>query len=170
MNEISPPFRYKGGYLGLLLPTDWFSGLPQTIVIGGYTLVKKEEFHVTIANIGFLTQLLNDGTDAEERFMEAFNMCRREVSLSFGNFKEEFRNAVRDERSSLVVRCTILGLEEIFSAFDKEFEMIFERQPAHVTLYTLQPGKGVGINTEAQMQACLPMKFPELFLCFRHNL
>lgn len=162
MNEVPWPFRYKGGYLGLPLSNTWFEKLPQTITVDGQVLLKKEEFHVTITNIAFLANSINQA-DAENRFIGAFSSCVARNPISFGGFINEFRQAAEDERVSLIIRCDVRGIDEVFNAFDGTFSRTFDRQPTHVTLYTLQSGKGIGINTEAQMQKYRKVEFPELF-------
>ncbi len=54
-------------------------------------------------------------------------------------------------------------MEEFFDALEAAYEVSFPLQPAHITIYTLQPDNGIGIFTEQELEdESFQVKLPEL--------
>jgi len=134
---------YETGYVALHIPK---LDLPETIEIDGKTLLLKDEFHVSLL---YVDGLVSNGPISEDRVVELFDSYLKTNKLSFGGFSSEFRY-VTDEargRESVIAMCAVDGFENFAEYLSKAIGCAVEPHPTHVTLYTLQPNAGIGVNT-----------------------
>lgn len=134
-------FTYSNGYIGLPLR---LNELPQSIEINDTTLHRKDEFHVSLLCVKNVLKVL---PDVENQIVESFCNFVQENDISFIRFTGELRLAEKEDRKTIVALCEIKNLKEFFNQLSSELDFDIAHQPTHVTLYTLQPNKGIGLNS-----------------------
>lgn len=137
---------YDKGYIALWLPN---YSLPETINIDEITLLKKDTFHVSLLCVD---NLLKARPESEAEILQYFCDFLQKHKLVFEGFTGEFRLAKKDERKSIVALCAVSHLDTFAQYLTEKLGMPVPLQPAHVTLYTLQPNAGIGLNSPEEMQ------------------
>lgn len=146
---------------------EWFTDLPEHISIHGSELEKKSEFHVSLMHLeDVIPQLVEaSGKEEDEIGQELIRIYLKHLEASpitFEGFLDDLRLAEKEERRSVVVRCVIANLDGFFEALEKAFNTHIDRQPVHVTLYTLGHNKGIGINRIQDMESLERVAYPEV--------
>ena len=120
--------------------------IPKTIDINGKTLLLKSTFHVSLVYVKGI--VLKHGEEYEQKVIDLFCDFVRSNKISFTGYKDEFRRAIDKEtgKETVIVMCDVLNIKEFFEALNKKFGFDIEIPPTHVTLYTLQQDKGIGLN------------------------
>lgn len=121
-----------------------FSGLPARIKVGGYELLLKDSFHVSLVCIGKIVEK-NKLTipDFVNKVIADFCAFTMDVDVRLQKYQNEFRFVAEGERRSLIVMCDILNLDTFFDLLNNKYKLNLEYPPTHVTLYTLQPNLGI---------------------------
>ncbi len=140
-------FTYSKGYIALPLE---INGLPETISVEGETLQRRSSFHVSLLCVNDILKE-HDG-DLEGKILDSFCSFVNKNDISFVRYTGDFRFAQKDERKSLVARCEVSNLKEFSESLGRELGIEIPPQPTHVTLYTLQPDMGIGLNSPADME------------------
>ncbi len=133
---------FEKGYIALHVPV---LDLPKSIEIDGKELLLKTEFHVSLLYVEGLSEATSI---TPEKIIELFDVFLQDRTLSFGVFTGDFRY-VTDEargRETVIGMCTVNGFEGFAEYLSKEINFVVEPHPTHVTLYTLQPDAGIGVN------------------------
>lgn len=152
----SDRFFYGAGYLALSVDV---GNLPDTFVVEGQQLQKKSSFHVSLLCIKSLPGV---NAELEKKTLDFFCTFVQENMVSFVRYTGEFRYAQYEERKSVIALCEVSNLARFFKELGKELGIEIPPQPTHVTLYTLQPEIGIGLNTRAEMdEKSLPIEPPE---------
>jgi hypothetical protein len=138
-------FTYSKGYIGLPLEV---GELPESIVVKGETLLRKTLFHVSLLCV---KDLLAKKSDIEQEVLTAFCSFVLEKDIAFLRYTGEFRFAQDGERKTLIALCEVAGLEAFFAGLSEKLGIDIPPQPTHVTLYTLQPDIGIGLNSLEDM-------------------
>jgi hypothetical protein len=139
-------FAYSKGYIGLPVVVE---RLPETLTIKGETLQLKSSFHVSLVCV---KNILEQLPDAEQEIIDEFCRFSKENEVSFGNYTGEFRFVEDGDRKTLVALCEISNLTHFADQLSKRLDIEIPCQPTHVTLYTLQPDVGIGLNSLQEMQ------------------
>jgi hypothetical protein len=163
----SLPERYllhSEGYLWYVLPTSAFDALPESIAIEGDALGRKDEFHVTIANVRRLADELAGGDAAKaegfkSQLHELFAEYAQNAPISFVRFENDLRLASKAGRTSMAARCRMRNIEGYFERIKAVYGREFPLQPAHVSLYTLT-GRAVGIDSVEEMETYPRIELP----------
>ncbi len=137
---------YENGYISLWL-TDY--PLPEIFAIAGETLHKKDRFHVSLLCV---RDILEIKPDIEDKILEHFCDFCKENQIHFEGFSKEFRLARDDDRMSVVALCKILNLDKFAEYLTDKIGINIAPQPAHLTIYTLQPNVGIGLNSPEEME------------------
>lgn len=158
-------FYHHEGYLWHVLPVEEFTDLPETIELEGEELNKKQEFHVTVANVRAMAQeIAEHDTDVESVEIAIQKLLTEYIQgnpISFEGFEEDLRLAITGDRKSIAARCRMSGVEGYFNLIEREYEKKFPLQPAHVSIYTVN-GMAVGINSNEQMESYTKVTLPEV--------
>ena len=125
--------------------------LPETVIVNGTILHRKSSFHVSLLCVKDI--VAGNGIEIEQKLLNVFCSFVGEHNISLVSYLDEFRFAEDAERKTLVVRCTINGLKEFFSYIESSLGIVVLSQPTHVTLYTLQPNIGIGLNSLEAMES-----------------
>ena len=159
--KVPFPYREVDGYLWLPLEKALFAKLPETVTTRGMALYRKKEFHVTLA---YFQALLSDAgmSDSKESLLREFSEFVAMHPVIFRTFRDDMRFASREKKRSVVVRCEVSNVEELFQKWETILGIKLDRQPTHVTVYTLQPEIGIGINTMEEMEALPRVDVPEI--------
>jgi hypothetical protein len=88
----------------------------------------------------------------ENEILERFCAYIKNNDVSLVRLNDEFRFAQKNERKSLIVRCEISNLQGFFIELSEQFGFTIPLQPTHITLYTLQPNAGIGLNSPEAME------------------
>lgn len=163
MNMITPFHNYDSGYICLVdIP---LHGMPEEVKVHGHVLHRKTEFHISLICVKKITPLIdnarNDQLAAE--IVDAFIAYVKDRPLAEFRLSKNFRFVQRGERKTVVVMVDMPGLSEFFELLSNRYGVKLPVQPAHITLYTLQPDAGIGILSGEQLnqdsEAC---NIPEL--------
>lgn len=120
------------------------TNIPETIEIEGITLIKKTKFHISLVCIGRLMKKHNLSNEIlAENIVKDFCAFIKENDVALKGYKNEFRFVEEGELKALVVMCEISNLNVFFGMVNEKYNINFEYQPTHVTLYTLQPDVGI---------------------------
>jgi hypothetical protein len=140
-------FAYSRGYIGLPIP---MIALPETIIIEGETLCRKDTFHVSLM---YVNKILNKKPDAEQMILDEFCVFVAENDISFIKYTGEFRFALQKEKKTLVAMCEISNLHKFSKQLSDKLGVEVSAQPTHVTLFTLQPNMGIGLDNLNDLEA-----------------
>jgi hypothetical protein len=145
------------------------SHLPETIEVEGYTLLRKSTFHSTLICIGKIIEINKiEIPDFKKKVLADFCDFIQNNSIDIINFRDEFRFANEDEKRAVVVMCDISNLNKFFDLISEKYNLDLEYPPTHVTLYTLQPDKGVFLTgTEDIKTMAKPITNPGIKLKWR---
>jgi hypothetical protein len=148
-------FIYSKGYIGLPVTVE---RLPETVSVEGQELLCKSTFHVSLLCV---KELLLRKPDFEEAVLDFFCAFSKANDISFVAFSGEFRFAQDGDRKTLVALCKVSNLEKFFVELSAHLGVEVPPQPTHVTLYTLQPELGIGLNSKADMASkSVPVEAP----------
>lgn len=150
---------YNKGYIAL-----WCEDydLPDTFEVDGETLLKKDHFHVSLLCV---KNILEVKPDIEDEVLKHFCDFIKDNEVKFEGFTKEFRFAQNDERKSVVALCKVSDLHKFSEYLTKKIGITVVPQPAHVTIYTLQPNAGIGLNSPEEMgEKSEPVEVPEAVL------
>lgn len=148
-------YKFNDGYIFLPLTIE---NLPSKLNVSGYELLLKEEFHCSLVCIKDLQEKY--GRDAEEKVTKLFYDFILKNKIAFVKYRNEFRLVQRGERVSVIVMCDISNIDTFFKLMDQELGIKSDTQPTHVTIYTLQPNMGIGVNTDQGLQATKEVEVP----------
>lgn len=148
-------FAYSKGYIGL--PVE-INNLPETVLVEGETLQKKSSFHVSLVCV---KDILSKNPNVEQDVLNEFCSFTEKKEISFIRYTGEFRFARHEERKTLVALCKVSNLSEFSESLGRKLEIALPLQPTHVTLYTLQPDAGIGLNSPVDMETkSVPVDVP----------
>jgi hypothetical protein len=149
---ITPQHNYDNGYIGLVNIAR--EGLPDKIVVEGYELLKKREFHVSLMAVKHLAPMLkaDNPKRACETLKQDFLDFAKTHDLRGFRLTGEHRLVKRDTRVTVVAMVDMPGISELFEALREKHNVAFPIQPTHITLYTLQPGAGIGLLSAEELQ------------------
>lgn len=158
-SNIKGEFYIHAEWGGALLDVgESMDELPETVQLRAEEFIKKEEFHVTF--VGDIRQLYGfvDVDAEDEDSVEAGRaqikdaMTQAADGLVFDiSLKDEFKVVRREERRTIVQMCDVSAMDEFYSRLEGLLgipEQTIERPPAHITLYTGEDGKGIGLFTQ----------------------
>lgn len=141
---------FKNGYISL--PID-IKELPLEVDIEGFVLQKKSSFHVSLVCVKRVAELISgDQEIIAEEIVDTFVKFVASSQLSELRFLDVYRLVKRDERVTVIRMVEVPGLSDFFSLLNSKFRMNVPIQPTHVTLYTLQPDKGIGILSREELE------------------
>lgn len=139
-------FAYSKRYIGLPVEV---GSLPDTVTIEGETLQKKSSFHVSLICV---KDILSKNPGVEQEVLDEFCAFVKQKNISFVRYTGEFHFVRHEERKTLVALCEVSNLLEFSEILSRKLGMTLAPQPTHVTLYTLQPDAGIGLNSPADME------------------
>lgn len=137
---------YSKGYIALHL--DNFD-IPETFEIADETLLRKTNFHVSLLCV---KNILEIKPELEAEVLQHFCTFIEDNEMKFEGFTNEFRLAEYEKRKSIVALCNVSNLHMFAKYLTEKIGMSVAAQPAHVTLYTLQPDAGIGLNSKEDME------------------
>lgn len=142
----SSNITYNKGYIAL-----WCKDyvVPDTLEVGGDPLLKKDHFHVSLLCV---KSILEVKPDSETEVLKHFCDFLQDNKVDFDGFTKEFRVATDGERKSVVALCKVSNLHKLAEYMTEKTGVIVDSQPAHVTIYTLQPNVGIGLNSPEELE------------------
>ena len=160
---MSVPALYKqnavSGSIQLGLDIGMFEHFPRQVNWHGVQLLKKSEFHVTLLHAKSHAGLSNISNQELASFFTTF-VSKWPIALL--SFTDDFRYVEEGEKKTLLVRCIVSHIEELFAALNRAFGTHLPVQPAHVTLYSLETTVGIHVNSEGAMARLERVESPEL--------
>ncbi|MCX6717455.1 MAG: hypothetical protein NTU76_02155 [Candidatus Taylorbacteria bacterium] len=147
-NQIERGFNLNEGYIQLPITIDH---LPPKLDVLNYELLLKDELHCSLVCIKNLTNKY--GPDIEKKIIDLFNDFTLNYDIALVNFHNEFRLVHRKERVSVIAMCNISNIDIFYKLLNEKLGISEVIPPMHVTLYTLQPNMGIGVNTDSELQA-----------------
>lgn len=140
--------------------------LPEKIDVEGYTLLLKTSFHVSLVCIGKIIEKYSVLIpDFINKVVNDFCEFVQTNSIDFLRYRNEFSFVTQSERRSVVVMCDVSNLDKFSQFVNQKYRLKVEYPPTHITLYTLQPDKGIYLtNSEDIKQLTEPIPNPGLSL------
>lgn len=137
---------YDKGYIAL-----WCKDydLPSTIEVSGEILQKKSHFHVSLLCV---KNILEVAPDIEDEVLRHFCDFIDSNSMKLTGFSGEFRLVKHEERMSIVAMCEVANLHAFAEYLTEKIKIEVSPQPAHITIYTLQPNAGIGLNSSIELE------------------
>lgn len=118
--------------------------LPETITTEGLLLTLKSDFHVSLVCIDKIKEKHRiEIPDFTNKVVADFCKFVREKDIDFAKFRDEFRFVSEGEKRTVIAMCDVTNLDEFFQRMNKKYGLAAEYPPIHVTLYTLQPDRGI---------------------------
>jgi|AntRauTorckE6833_2_1112554.scaffolds.fasta_scaffold07670_4 hypothetical protein len=158
-------FYHNEGYLWHILPIEAFSDLPEKVEVRGEEFQRKQEFHVTVANVRAVAQEIAQKNEDVESIEVSIQKLLTEYiqsnTIHFEGFEEDLRLAITEERKSVAARCRMSGIEGYLDLIKEKYGKEFTLQPAHVSIYTVN-GMAVGINSDEQIESYSKIELPEV--------
>ncbi len=150
--RITKSHTYGGGYISLPVPKP--GGLPAAITFKDKTYYLKDEFHISLVCVKKLAPTVAGmpAKTAEEKILHLFKEYAKDHPLDSYDLTDDIRLVTKDVRQALVVMVNVEGLTGLFGFINERLGTDFGIQPAHITLYTLQPGEGIGILDSDELE------------------
>lgn len=128
--------------------------LPEEISVKENTLLVKDEFHVSLfCNKNIPQSAYEKFPNIEEKILEIFCEIADQKEVSIEKISPEFRFAQKetDRRKSLIVMVSVKNLNAFYDKINSEFNLSLEYPPTHISLYTLEKNKAIGINNSQDL-------------------
>ncbi len=144
-------YEYGRGYI--LLSDLKITNIPEDIQVEGIDLVKKSEFHITLVAANRLANLINpeDSERIEAEITDKFKEFVKENPIENFELTHEFRLAQRGEKKTVVAMVNIENLASFYDELRQSYGEEIPTQPAHVTLYSLQPEEGISLSSQENL-------------------
>lgn len=144
-------YEYGRGYI--ILSDLKIDNIPEDIQVEGVDLVKKSEFHITLAGTERLAKLINpeDGEKIEEEIVDKFKAFTNENPIKNFELKHEYRFVQRGERKTVVAMVDIENLASFYDVLRQDYGADIPTQPAHITIYSLEPEVGISLSSQADL-------------------
>jgi hypothetical protein len=141
MTALRGRFTRRGG--GAIVHFD-HPPIPDVIHFAGADWRAKREFHVTLVGSTMMRNLIADPDDVIKR-------AARRLTFRISALDEFW--LLREEKTQAIIRmCEVGGAEEFFAGLERELQIVIERPPYHVTLYTIGTLRGIGAATRAELE------------------
>ncbi|HET9412044.1 MAG TPA: hypothetical protein VFO38_04305 [Candidatus Saccharimonadales bacterium] len=147
MENITPPFATDGRCIGLM--NLHVPNLPETIEVQGHTLLRKEEFHITLMCPKNIAPVLHKDKSELVRFFVEY---AKSHDLTRYTLLPEYRLVKKEDRITVVVMVDMPALNDLFAAMNAKYGANIPTQPAHITIFGLQTNWGIGINSPEELQ------------------
>jgi hypothetical protein len=152
MGQIHDDYLYERGYI---LTNELSLGdLPETLDIQGFHLLRRSEFHISLVCTYKIANLIDasqkDRYEAE--IVTFFSEYTQSNPLNTYAPTGEYRLVKNGDRVTLIAMVTVPGIEEFFAILRQKYSVDIPLQPTHITIYTLQPEKGIGIFSHKQLE------------------
>ncbi len=152
LHVMPAPYRARMGYVTLGHEID---GLTPQLEAMGKTWILKREFHISlICYKNIFPQLIerfDDKAQANTLLSDAFTTVLTKYQPTFESFTGELRMAKDADKETIVAMCTVKNLDKVFEELSQLLDMPLEVPPTHVTLYTLENRKAIGIPTQEEL-------------------
>jgi hypothetical protein len=141
MTALRGRFTRRGG--GAIVHFD-HPAIPDVIHFAGADWRAKREFHVTLVGSTMMRNLIADPDDVIKR--AARRLTFRITAL------DEFWLLHEENTRAIIRMCDVDSAEEFFAGLERELQIVIERPPYHVTLYTIGTLRGIGAATRAELE------------------
>lgn len=138
--------------------------LPNEIVIAGEVLPIQPEHHISFVCTKRLVPLIDskEREETKQEFVKAFLEFESNYNMTEYQLTNEFFVVETDDRKTVVVKCVVPYLEELFQRLSTKLSYDFPVQIPHITLYA-RNNTGIGlISNEELARIAKPVDLPEL--------
>jgi len=130
-------------------------GLPAEIDVLGRRRRRKAEFHMTVLAASTIEDIGGGDPTIWERV--AGLLAGQSVGPIFvTDDLRRVRHPDEPDLETIVVMVRCPALEPLFAELSGQLETKLAAPPAHVTLYSTDPGRGIGINNGRQLRERAP--------------
>ena len=151
---ITPWHNHDDGWIALVNVN--LENLPETIDVMGYKLQRKSEFHISLVSTEDIATLLHvDQSSLSINIQLLFVEFTEQYQLNQFKRVDTYYLIKKEDRVSLVQMVTMLHLNEFFDLLRNKIDTRIPDQPAHITIYTLQPDNGIGISSLDELHTLL---------------
>lgn len=133
-------FNLRNKMIGLPVKLE---NLPSRLQVGGFNLVLKTSFHVSLVCIGKIIEKYDVSiSDFENKIINDFCEFTKGNDIKVLEYND-FKFAVENDLKTVIVLCKISNLNKFFEITNKKYGLKIEYPPTHVTLYTLKDKLGI---------------------------
>ena len=149
---ITDRHNYDDGYISLV-NIDLLN-LPESIDVDGYTLTRKNEFHISLVCLKQLDKLYTSDvlTAKKLELKQAFLDFEKSHNLIEFELTSKYRLAKRGDKVTVVAMADVPNINELFDSLMNATGINIPTQPTHITIYTLQPEVGIGLTSSEQVE------------------
>lgn len=128
--------------------------LPKTIDINDYILTRKNEFHISLVCLKQLDNMFESGVLVAKKqvIKQAFLNFEKSHNLTEFDLTGEYRLAKLGDKVTVAAMVDMPNLNELFDSLMNATGIQLPTQPAHITIYTLQPEVGIGLTSSEQVK------------------
>jgi hypothetical protein len=129
-------------------------GLPAEIEVLGRRWHRKREFHLTAVAARVIEGIESAGS-VWDTIVEVASGRR----LGPVEAAEEIRRVIHPQTpdlATLIVMASCEGLDELYADLSRALQIALKPPPAHVTLYSTDPARGIGIVDEQELAGRAP--------------
>ena len=144
---------YVWGYV--MLPKNL--AIAPTITIQNTKFVaKKELMHVSIINTknyvsALATKLNLTESEACQKLVSEIDSFVSYNPIDLESLSDEVRIVKKSDRVSLIIMVKITNINKLYEHLKSIFQIDFEPQPTHITLYTLENGVNIGVDSQKDL-------------------
>lgn len=129
------------------------SRLQEKIEAEGCSLSIRTVFHATLVAIGKIIEKNQVKIpDFLDKIVADFCEFIKENNVEIVRFRDELKFASQNERRSVIIMCDVSNLDKFFDLINEKYDLQLEYPPTHVTLYTLQPDKGIFLTDSKDIE------------------
>ncbi len=124
--------------------------LPEKVEVLGKTWVRKNEFHISVFDPSQVAEQLGAPIEKVRKFSA---QAASDITIGSIGFTGEVRLAKLEKRQSIVLMCTVSGLDSFYQRFSQLADTLLAAAPTHVTIYTTEGGRGIWIRDEEELNS-----------------
>jgi hypothetical protein len=163
--DLPSQYNYSHGYI--TLQNLELAGLPDKINVAGQEFQLKDEFHLSLICVYEIANLIDPQRkqQIEKLIVREFANYIKNQPLDKFKLRGDYRFVQLDIRKTIIALADVEGLANFFKTLSQKFGKDLPVQPAHITLYTLQPNVGIGILSHQELGSnSAPISLPDLKL------
>lgn len=134
--------------------------LPAEIDVLGRRWRRKREFHLTVVSASTLESaaggLRRDAWDIATEVLS-----NRSIGPIYASEEvRRVRNSGEPELETLIVMAEVPGLEPLYRELSQALATALSPPPAHITVYSTDPARGIGLDDEKELASRAPALTP----------
>lgn len=148
--KVEPDFNRENGFFVLQLSKEEVGLGEEAVTYQGKTFQPKEEVHITIFGSRLSKELAEAMAD-DPALGRRLQAAVRETDWSY-QLHDEWYHVVDGEEETIIRMAGVPPLADFYRRVQRMSGVEISARPTHVTLYTYNSPKGIGIATEEEFR------------------